>query len=157
MEKVQNIKQKEPAAVVILNRTKTVLLRVDRPLINKPWFFEPDPELDRAVITGIRVMTGEYDRTDKEILFSGQLAGFCLTMIDFQNVRRIDNAPVYSFGAFVDANGFQYPNYKRDITRTRLRIRLDKCYVLNFQDPSFPDDGTPRYIAFEFAYKPVTV
>lgn len=88
------------------------------------------------------------------MLSASQMGGFCLYLINEQNRRVIDGAPWYSFVAANDTGGLPITNQKRGFTKCRMRFVMDKSFVMNYQDPSFPADGVTRYLAVQFAYIP---
>lgn len=150
----KQVANKPNPGISVITKSKMVRVRIPRPWINKPWYFEPDAELTNSVITGIRVLIADLDNnpTGSSDLAYDQLKGFYLNMINFQNRKLINNCPVTALSA-ASAN---QSTFKRAFTRTRLRVVMEKCYVINAQDPTFPDDGTPRFIYLQINYRPVT-
>lgn len=155
-EMQKNVANKPPRqyGFLTIDKVKTVLIPIKSPVINRKWFFNPDEQLTRSVITGIRCLSLDYRRSDITMVTGAQQGGFCLTIVDHADRKIIDGVPWYSYVAANDAAGNPIPNQKRAFTKCNFRMSLDKCYVENYQDPSFPDDGVTRYMAVEFAYKP---
>lgn len=154
MQKNATSKKKRQYGFLTIDKVKTVLVRINSPVINRQWFFNPDEQLSKSVITGIRCLSLDYRRSDITMVTGAQQGGFCITIMDHAGKKVFDGVPWYSFVAANDTNGNPIPNQKRGFTKCYFRMSLDKCFVINYQDPSFPNDGTIRYMAVQFAYKP---